>query len=216
MCLLKKLKFLKPSEKKRNVKEKTKNKRIKKNFKLRRREARRRRRAKKRMNKIMKYKFDAETLSKVKDDVLSFLNASPMNNKKMSKVQSFAKSDKESIKIHDTHPIRIMGNVREIRAPLLGKRADLNKGVDTTDEELEEDGFRGKGQIGCGGKRGCWRKGCTCNHGVNNSFLYDICPVKDVSLSQAPGKRGALGQPGGKGNDLLGFVIKIHLVLIDF
>lgn len=222
MCLLKKLKLLKPSDKKKPSKEAGKNKRIKKNFKLRRREARRRRRAKRRMNKIMKFKFDEETLNKVKDNVLSLLNNPNENEslKKFNKINlsisnKFSKATENKTVIQHPSSIRIMGNIREVKAPLIGKRSDINKGVDTTDEELEEDGFikkQGKGKACCEGGNGCcsWQKYKKKYTGVNNFYLYDICPVKVWDLSQDRKGVGSFSAQLKKKQGKLFQNIKIH------
>ena len=185
MCLLKKLKLLKPSDKAKPKREIQKNKRIKKNFKLRRREARRRRRAKRKMNKMMKFKFDEEMLNKVKNNVLLMLNVSP-SAKKITKKPLHSQSPKVINQNAKLQNIRIIGNIREIRAPLLGKRSDSVKSIETTDGETEEDGFRGK--KGCCGQGGCcgWQQG----QGLINQYSYDICPVKDCGLLQAKKKKG--------------------------
>jgi hypothetical protein len=194
ICLLKKLKLLKPSEKKKEKKELKKNKRIKKNFKVRRRQARRRRRAKRRLNKMKRIKFDEEMLNQVKQDVLLVLNQSSNKKKKSEKTKSF----KTNMKIEGNIPINIRipdirkGNIREIKTTMLGKRSHSIKSIESTDGEGENDGFTGKDQYS--GKGGCSKKGGCCSwqtyrgncksKGVIKSFVYDISPVEGETLSQ--------------------------------
>ena len=76
MCILKKLQL---NKNKKNQKEsrrvqRKKGKKIRKPFKDRRREARRRRRAKKKVQKMLKIKFDQETLVETQKSVLLLLN----------------------------------------------------------------------------------------------------------------------------------------------
>ena len=178
MCLFKKLKILKPSTKPKSRKE-GKSKRIKKNFKLRRREARRRRRARKRLNKMKKLQFDEKTLVNLKNSVLQVLESSNFEKQNLQKPKFQAQENHKKI-------ISI-GLIREIRGPLLGKRSDSVKSVETTDEESENDGFRGKNGSGGKSKGGCcsWpSKGGLHSKYLNNLNLYDICPVEDGSPSQ--------------------------------
>lgn len=76
MCILKKLQM---NKNKKNQKEsrrvqRKRGKKIRKPFKDRRREARRRRRAKKKVQKMLKIKFDQETLLETQKSVLLLLN----------------------------------------------------------------------------------------------------------------------------------------------
>jgi hypothetical protein len=198
MCLLKKLKLLKPSEKKKEKKELSKNKRIKKNFKVRRRQARRRRRAKRRLSKMKKIKFDEEMLNQVKKDVMLLLNQPSDKKKKAEKRKGFRTETKKlNIQIPD---IRI-GSIREIKTSMLGKRSDSVKSIETTDGEADNEGFSGKGKsTGKGGssmKGGCcsWHNGDYCGpKGVIKSIVYDISPVKGKGLSQEKRANAPLGR----------------------
>lgn len=221
MCLFKKLKFLKPDDKKKTKKDISKKKRIKKTFKIRRRKARRRRRARKRLNKMKKLKFDEETLANVKHSVLLVLQESEINTKtKSKKFRSFksnskfnsknkAKSNKDP---HLTSNINIIGSIREIRTPLLGKRSNSIKSIDTTDGETDSDGLSGKGKSSsCSwlkkGNKSCCHNGWQSGHGskkelygINNYKLYDIYPVKDEGLLQEKLGKGISAQNIYKSN----------------
>ena len=192
MCLLKKLKLLKPSDKKKEKKEISKNKRIKKNFKVRRRQARRRRRAKRRLNKMKRIQFDEEMLNQVKKDVMQLLNQST-DKKKASKKRAFKGKTEAKIRNHIQIPDIRIGSIREIKRTILGKRSDSVKSIETTDGEADNEGFTGKGKTS--GKGGSSVKGGCCSwhyyggncksKGVIKSIVYDISPVEEGDLSQA-------------------------------
>lgn len=204
--------------------EKEKSKKIKKQFKERRREARRRRRAKRRFNKMMRMKFDTATLEKCKENIILILNENPKpqetpnldltqtpstKNTRPNFQQSKFSHHRHRHQHNHHHNPKVDSSKaerRETKNTLLGKRSDIQKGIDSTDEEgeTEEDGFKqGKGvkqgqqQGGCcwqGGNGKALAKGKLASffggkadgkgkmrrtYDLNNYCLYDICSVEN-------------------------------------